>query len=95
LVKKTFPLTRSSRKLPADKAAVTVVLGAKAGVIAAVTVVAVAEVKEVILPAGTAKTMQDRGGITILAAVETGAAEDNCKLISKEIKDVTAEKDRI
>ena len=74
---------------------VTVVRAAKAGVTGVAIAAAVAEAKEEKVPAGTARTMQAHGGITLPAAVETGAEEDNCNLISKQIKDVTAEKDRI
>ena len=89
LAKKIFLRTRSRRNLLADQG-VSVVRVAKA-VANVVTVAAVAVVKEEILPAVTAKTTPD----LVVAAVATGAAKDNCKLISKEIKDVTAEKDRI
>jgi len=74
---------------------VTVVRAVKAVVTGVAIVAAVAEAKEEKVPAGTARTMQAHGGITLPAAVETGAEEDNCNLISKQIKDVTAEKDRI
>ena len=77
MVRKTFLQTRSSRKLPVVRA-VTVVPVATTGVTVAATVVAVAEEKEEISPAVTAKTMLVRGATTLQAAVATVAAEDNC-----------------
>ena len=92
--KKTFLQTRNSLKQQAAQV-VTGVHAAKAVVTGVAIAAAVAEAKEEKVPAGTARTMQAHGGITLPAAVETGAEEDNCNLISKQIKDVTAEKDRI
>ena len=94
MAKKTFLQTRNSLKQQAAQV-VTVVRAVKAVVTGVAIAAAVAEAKEEKVPAGTARTMQAHGGITLPAAVETGAEEDNCNLISKQIKDVTAEKDRI
>jgi hypothetical protein len=89
LVKKTFLPIRNRKKRLVR--VVTGDLAAKAGVTVVATVAAGAVVKEETLLAGTAKMGLD----PVVQAVATGAAKDNCKLISKEIKDVTAEKDRI
>ena len=94
MAKKTFLQTRNSLKQQVAQVA-TVAHAAIAVATVAAIAAAVAEAKEEKVPAGTARTMQAHGGITLPAAVETGAEEDNCNLISKQIKDVTAEKDRI
>jgi hypothetical protein len=94
MAKKTFLQTRNSLNQQVVQV-VIVVRVAIAAVTVVATGVAAVEAKEEKAPAGTAKIMLAHGGITLPAAVETVAEEDNCNLISKQIKDVTAEKDRI